>query len=184
MNGFRRGSVALALLLGATVAMPAQADTLVGTTSNPTGIDGLNVDGTTYDVTFVNGSYNSVYGSATPSFFGNATGAADAAQAIKTGLDDLNVQPVALTEILVPVAILNDGTISDSVVIFCCGISIVTTTDTSGVDAPFGPSIDYTSFVAVTAVPEPATWAMLILGFAGIGFMAYRRRAKPALIVA
>jgi hypothetical protein len=26
------------------------------------------------------------------------------------------------------------------------------------------------------AVPEPATWAMMILGFAGIGFMAYRRK--------
>jgi hypothetical protein len=28
----------------------------------------------------------------------------------------------------------------------------------------------------VGAVPEPSTWAMMILGFAGIGFMAYRRR--------
>lgn len=28
----------------------------------------------------------------------------------------------------------------------------------------------------VTAVPEPSTWAMMILGFAGVGFMAYRRR--------
>lgn len=35
--------------------------------------------------------------------------------------------------------------------------------------------------VAVTAVPEPATWAMMILGFAGVGFMAYRRKSKPAL---
>jgi hypothetical protein len=26
------------------------------------------------------------------------------------------------------------------------------------------------------AVPEPATWAMMILGFAGVGFMAYRRK--------
>ena len=26
------------------------------------------------------------------------------------------------------------------------------------------------------SVPEPSTWAMMILGFAGIGFMAYRRR--------
>jgi outer membrane lipase/esterase len=34
------------------------------------------------------------------------------------------------------------------------------------------------------AVPEPSTWAMLILGFAGIGFMAYRRKAKPALMAA
>jgi PEP-CTERM motif len=25
------------------------------------------------------------------------------------------------------------------------------------------------------AVPEPSTWAMMVLGFAGVGFMAYRR---------
>jgi PEP-CTERM motif len=24
--------------------------------------------------------------------------------------------------------------------------------------------------------PEPSTWAMLLLGFAGVGFIAYRRR--------
>jgi PEP-CTERM motif len=33
-------------------------------------------------------------------------------------------------------------------------------------------------------VPEPSTWAMMILGFAGIGFMAYRRKTKPALMAA
>ena len=27
-----------------------------------------------------------------------------------------------------------------------------------------------------SAVPEPSTWAMMILGFAAVGFMAYRRR--------
>ena len=38
--------------------------------------------------------------------------------------------------------------------------------------APFDPN-------AVTpGVPEPSTWAMMILGFAGVGFMAYRRRSK------
>ena len=26
------------------------------------------------------------------------------------------------------------------------------------------------------AVPEPATWAMMIIGFFGVGFMAYRRK--------
>ncbi len=35
-----------------------------------------------------------------------------------------------------------------------------------------------------SAVPEPSTWAMMILGFAGIGFMTYRRKSKPALITA
>ena len=33
-----------------------------------------------------------------------------------------------------------------------------------------------------SAVPEPSTWAMMILGFAGVGFMAYRRKSKPALM--
>lgn len=28
----------------------------------------------------------------------------------------------------------------------------------------------------VAAVPEPSTWAMMILGFAGVGFLTYRRR--------
>jgi PEP-CTERM motif len=38
--------------------------------------------------------------------------------------------------------------------------------------------------VVLAAVPEPSTWAMLIIGFAGIGFMAYRRKSKPALMAA
>ena len=32
-----------------------------------------------------------------------------------------------------------------------------------------------------SAVPEPSTWAMMILGFAGVGFLAYRRRKTSAL---
>jgi hypothetical protein len=37
---------------------------------------------------------------------------------------------------------------------------------------------------SVGAVPEPSTWAMMIVGFAGVGFMAYRRKSKPALMAA
>jgi len=29
---------------------------------------------------------------------------------------------------------------------------------------------------SISAVPEPSTWAMMILGFFGVGFMAYRRK--------
>jgi hypothetical protein len=32
----------------------------------------------------------------------------------------------------------------------------------------------------VAAVPEPSTWAMMILGFVGIGFMGFRRKGKSA----
>jgi hypothetical protein len=35
----------------------------------------------------------------------------------------------------------------------------------------------------VSAVPEPSTWAMMILGFCGIGAMTYRRR-KSAMLAA
>jgi hypothetical protein len=28
----------------------------------------------------------------------------------------------------------------------------------------------------ISAVPEPSTWAMMILGFVGVGFLTYRRR--------
>jgi len=42
------------------------------------------------------------------------------------------------------------------------------------------------SLSGVGAVPEPSTWAMMIFGFAGIGFIAYRRKqngqAAPGLI--
>jgi hypothetical protein len=36
--------------------------------------------------------------------------------------------------------------------------------------------------VVVTAVPEPSTWAMMILGFVGLGFMAYRRKQNGAAL--
>jgi hypothetical protein len=31
-------------------------------------------------------------------------------------------------------------------------------------------------------VPEPSTWAMMLLGFAGIGFVYRRRRSRLAVI--
>jgi hypothetical protein len=34
--------------------------------------------------------------------------------------------------------------------------------------------------VAIAAVPEASTWAMMILGFGGIGFWAFRRKAVAA----
>ena len=39
-----------------------------------------------------------------------------------------------------------------------------------------------TPFSTVGGVPEPSTWAMLILGFAGVGFVAYRRKNQGAAL--
>jgi hypothetical protein len=38
--------------------------------------------------------------------------------------------------------------------------------------------------IETPAVPEPSTWAMMILGFSGIGYLTYRRRNQRALHVA
>jgi hypothetical protein len=40
-----------------------------------------------------------------------------------------------------------------------------------------GPLVD-TLTISAAAAPEPATWAMMLLGFAGIGFVAFRRKQK------
>jgi hypothetical protein len=39
----------------------------------------------------------------------------------------------------------------------------------------------YSDTAFSSAVPEPSTWAMMILGFAGVGFLTYRRRNQAAV---
>jgi len=49
----------------------------------------------------------------------------------------------------------------------------------------FNTGKQYTfGYDTVAAVPEPSTWAMMIIGFAGLGLMASRRKLKPALVPA
>jgi len=54
-----------------------------------------------------------------------------------------------------------------------------------GRENPAFYQLDNVSVEAVgSAVPEPGTWAMLLVGFAGLGFAAYRKKTKPALMAA
>src|SRR5215831_18707185 len=83
-------SLAGGLALSSNV--PARANAvLVGTTTNAMGVDGLVVDGTTYNVSFVHNSYNNVFPSNNPIFAGNATLAADATTALAAALNTLSV---------------------------------------------------------------------------------------------
>jgi hypothetical protein len=58
----------------------------------------------------------------------------------------------------------------------------------SGYQVPSPESLnlkgDFAAFSVAPAVPEPSTWAMMILGFCGLGFMAFRRKSKPATTAA
>lgn len=57
--------------------------------------------------------------------------------------------------------------------------------DTIGLNANgYDVGLDKVDLEQVRAVPEPATWAMMILGFVGLGFSAYRRRAQSTALAA
>jgi hypothetical protein len=45
-------------------------------------------------------------------------------------------------------------------------------------------NLNNVSFGSVGATPLPSTWTMLIVGFAGVGFMAYRGTKRDAVAVA
>jgi PEP-CTERM motif len=53
-----------------------------------------------------------------------------------------------------------------------------TFTDTANSSLSSSGTIEAT----ISAVPEPSTWAMMILGFCGLGFMAYRRKQNSAAL--
>jgi hypothetical protein len=47
-----------------------------------------------------------------------------------------------------------------------------------------GPLLDDVKLDVTSTVPEPSTWAMMILGFAGVGFMAFRKRKNGLALTA
>ena len=59
------------------------------------------------------------------------------------------------------------------------GTQTITVAGRAGTNSPFGLS-NAALFSTGGAVPEPATWALMLLGFAGIG-LAMRRRRRPLL---
>jgi len=61
-------------------------------------------------------------------------------------------------------------------------LASATTVNFSVADSPYGDNTGGISLSVVSGVPETSTWAMMILGFAGVGFLAYRRKSKPALM--
>jgi hypothetical protein len=74
--------------------------------------------------------------------------------------------------------------------LYSTSVTIPVHTGTFGVTANPGGVINlqadqqYVAYLTVAglspAVPEPSTWAMMILGFAGVGLLAYRRRYQTA----
>jgi hypothetical protein len=64
---------------------------------------------------------------------------------------------------------------------------LLNTTDTSNgtlSPATLDGTVTYTFTPAVPTIPEPSTWAMMLMGFAGLGYAAFRRKVAVRAISA
>ena len=58
-----------------------------------------------------------------------------------------------------------------------------TVIDSIQFSSPSQNAIEVANF-SISAVPEASTWAMMLLGFAGVGFLAYRRKREASFRLA
>jgi hypothetical protein len=184
------GLIACVALLGVS---RASAATLVGTTSDATGIDGLVVDSVTYDVTFVHDSYDTVYASNTPTFLGNSIGGSDAATALVSALNSLAVQtltgiPTGSEQLLlIPTQLENFGLSNDGFVVECnvnpCSApdQFASTTYNNVTNATQFATTDYAVFVTATT-PLPAALPLFATGLGGLGLLGWRRKRKAQAV--
>jgi hypothetical protein len=63
------------------------------------------------------------------------------------------------------------------------GSSLFSLSDEGTLLLDVGATVSGGQDVTVAIVPEPSTWAMMVIGFAGLGFAGYRRvRRRPAAV--
>lgn len=59
-------------------------------------------------------------------------------------------------------------------------VNFVFTGESFGAVQSTSPALEVDNLAIAGAVPEASTWAMIFLGFLGLGFMGYRKSSKPS----
>jgi hypothetical protein len=101
-------------------------------------------------------------------FNGNSTGGATISGTFSGGSSDLQLVGPLINSIALNGAPVS-GVFTPSANPFSLTLGVVLLQPDAGASS---------GDLSVTATPEPSSWAMMILGFVGIGFVAYRRKAK------
>ncbi|MBP0017757.1 MAG: PEP-CTERM sorting domain-containing protein [Cyanobacteria bacterium SBLK] len=191
--------LAASAMLALGVAESALAFKLITDPSNDflvTGIEGLDIDGTKYDVSFIRDSFNNVYGNDlennvvfteenTPLFWGDSDGAKLATTAIIEALDDTyyvtyGYQDRPVDRFYVPYYWENGSVDLWEDYWNILNVDLVSAAG-FGVDLDFSDGEEdyvWTKFVEIhQSVPEPAS-TIAILAVAGTGLLATRKRKK------
>jgi hypothetical protein len=131
-------------------------------------VDNLLVGGTTYDVKFV-------FNGTDTTFAGNASGALAAASALEVALNGSTASFVHA---------IGDGSESffDVQDNGTSGVVVESFAGVAGSWQVISLALDTPSVAVFTTVPEPSTWAMMALGFAGLGFAGWRSRRRSVSV--
>jgi hypothetical protein len=161
---------------------------------------GQRASAATYDVNFA-GSFFDVFvelqvdgSSNVTGITGNVSGAFTGSPATVTGLEPLNTQGQWIYDNKFNAAgspyVSNGGILFDAVANSTNFIyNLYSVGPNQYYLSTFNPDSRYYNpgdpgTLQVTAVPEPSTWAMMILGFMGVGFVAYRRKSNHSFRLA
>ncbi|WP_228242415.1 FxDxF family PEP-CTERM protein [Porphyrobacter sp. GA68] len=77
------------------------------------------------------------------------------------------------------VAVTGNMAARDSIPIFSGNVNRLTVNYTANTNASYGGNL---TFTPQAPIPEPATWMMMILGFAAVGFAMRKRKAPEARV--
>lgn len=175
-------ALAAAGLASVAMATPAQAATVIYTSSTAVGLIERNgIYSGAFEASVVSDAqfdpaFTANFTFTTPF---NGTAAASAISIALNAASNLNFTSIAINGMTGNV---NNGTIDQAFITSMLVPGGLNTLSISGLlnppsgdgNASFGGNVNF----AATAVPEPATWALFILGFGGLGYAMRRRNAK------